>query len=207
MPGMYAYIKGELTEILEDRIVVEAGGVGYEILVPATVFDELPMVGDECKIYTYYHVREDVRALCGFLSPSDKRVFQQLLTVNGVGPKAALDILSALSPEDLQFAILSEDVKTISRAKGIGLKTAKKLILELKDKISLEETFEENLARKQTKKAKEEEHSVTNDAVEALTALGYSPTEAAKAVRAVGATEDMDVEAVLKAALKKMSFR
>ena len=126
---MYAYIKGELTEVLEDRITVEAGGVGYEILVPATVFDELPMIGDECKIYTYYHVREDARILCGFLSRSDKRIFQQLLTVNGVGPKAALDILSALSPEDLQFAILSEDVKALSSAKGIGLKTAKKLIL------------------------------------------------------------------------------
>ncbi|MBQ4473537.1 MAG: Holliday junction branch migration protein RuvA [Lachnospiraceae bacterium] len=204
---MYAYIKGELTEVLEDRITVEAGGVGYEILVPATVFDELPVVGDECKIYTYFHVREDARQLYGFLSRSDKKVFQQLLTVNGVGPKGALDILSALSPEDLQFAILSEDVKAISSAKGIGLKTAKKLILELKDKISLEESFEESIAKKTAKKAKAEEHSVTSDAVEALTALGYSPTEAAKAVRAVQVTEEMDVEAVLKAALKKMSFR
>ena len=203
---MYAYIKGELTEVLEDRITVEAGGVGYEILVPATVFDELPMIGDECKIYTYYHVREDARILCGFLSRSDKRIFQQLLTVNGVGPKAALDILSALSPEDLQFAILSEDVKALSSAKGIGLKTAKKLILELKDKISLEETFEESLERKSTQKPKED-HSVSADAIEALTALGYSPTEAAKAVRAVKVTEEMDVEAVLKAALKTMSFR
>ena len=206
---MYSYIKGELTEMLGDRVTVEAGGVGYEIIVPASVCDELPMTGDEVKLYTYYHVSENLRGLYGFLSRSDKKVFQQLLTVNGVGPKAAVDILSVLSPEDLQFAILSEDVKSISAAKGIGLKTAKKLILELKDKISLEETFEENLAKKAQKKEKEseEKHSVKSDAIEALTALGYSPTEAAKAVRAVDVTGEMDVEAVLKAALKKMSFR
>ena len=206
---MYSYIKGELTEMLGDRVTVEAGGVGYEIIVPASVYDELPMTGDEVKLYTYYHVSENLRGLYGFLSRSDKKVFQQLLTVNGVGPKAAVDILSVLSPEDLQFAILSEDVKSISAAKGIGLKTAKKLILELKDKISLEETFEENLAKKAQKKEKEseEKHSVKSDAIEALTALGYSPTEAAKAVRAVDVTGEMDVEAVLKAALKKMSFR
>ncbi|MBR1758891.1 MAG: Holliday junction branch migration protein RuvA [Lachnospiraceae bacterium] len=204
---MYAYIKGELTELLEDRITVEAGGVGYEILVPTTVFDELPVIGDVCKIYTYYHVREDARQLYGFLTRADKKLFQLLLTVNGVGPKGALDILSALSPEDLQYAILAEDVKAISSAKGIGLKTAKKLILELKDKIHLEETFEESLERKAAKKQKEETNSVQGDAIEALTALGYSPTEAAKAVRAVAMTDEMDVEDVLKAALKKMSFR
>ena len=136
---MISYIKGPLTEIRGDMIVIEAGPVGLEVRVPLSLLDELPKVGEEVKIYTYFQVREDSMSLYGFLSRQDREMFQQLLGVNGVGPKGALGILSALRPDDLRLAILSGDAKAISRAPGIGVKTAQRVILDLKDKVSADD--------------------------------------------------------------------
>jgi Holliday junction DNA helicase RuvA len=143
--------------------------------------------------------------LYGFLTKDDMELFKKLITVSGIGPKGGLAILSTLDADDLRFAILSGDAKAIAKAPGVGTKTAQRVILELKDKMSLEEAFE-----KKTQHAQQQPSTgtglVKNDAVMALTALGYSSTESMKAVSAVTITEEMDVEAVLKAALKNLSL-
>ena len=202
---MYAYIKGELAEINTDHIVVEAGGIGYQVFISLQTFDYLPSVGEDLKIYTYLYLREDAMILYGFLTKDDLELFKLLISVSGIGPKGGLAILSTLEPDDLRFAILSGDAKAISKAPGVGGKTAQRVILELKDKLSLEDAFEAKTEHVQ-KNAAAAGGSVKNDAVMALTALGYSSTESLKAVSAVEITEDMDVEEVLKAALKHLSL-
>lgn len=202
---MYAYIKGELAEINTDHIVVEAGGIGYQVFISLQTFDYLPSVGEDLKMYTYLYLREDAMILYGFLTKDDLELFKLLISVSGIGPKGGLAILSTLEADDLRFAILSGDAKAISKASGVGGKTAQRVILELKDKLSLEDAFEAKTEHVQ-KNAAAAGGSVKNDAVMALTALGYSSTESLKAVSAVEITEDMDVEEVLKAALKHLSL-
>lgn len=202
---MYAYIKGELAEINTDHIVVEAGGIGYQVFISLQTFDYLPSVGEDLKIYTYLYLREDAMILYGFLTKDDLELFKLLISVSGIGPKGGLAILSTLEADDLRFAILSGDAKAISKAPGVGGKTAQRVILELKDKLSLEDAFEAKTEHVQ-KNAAVAGGSVKNDAVMALTALGYSSTESLKAVSVVEITEDMDVEEVLKAALKHLSL-
>mgnify|MGYP002656830853 FL=1 len=202
---MYAYIKGELAEINTDYIVIEAGGIGYQVFISLQTFDYLPSVGENLKIYTYLYLREDAMILYGFLTKDDLELFKLLISVSGIGPKGGLAILSTLEADDLRFAILSGDAKAISKAPGVGGKTAQRVILELKDKLSLEDAFEAKTEHVQ-KNVAAAGGSVKNDAVMALTALGYSSTESLKAVSAVEITEDMDVEEVLKAALKHLSL-
>lgn len=203
---MYAYIKGELAEKNIDHIVVEAGGIGYLIYVPAQSIDYLPDEGDQIKVYTYLYIREDAMVLYGFLTKDDLEIFKMLITVSGIGPKGGLGILSTLSADDLRFAILSGDSKTISKAPGIGAKTAQRVIIDLKDKMSLEEAFEKKLENNAGGVQKTLNSSTKNDAVLALSALGYSSAESLKAVSKVDITDDMDVEDVLKLALKNMSL-
>ena len=206
---MIAYIKGEVAWIEEERIVLESGNIGYNIMMPASSFDTQDLVGKEVKIYTHLNVREDAMQLYGFLNLDELKTFRLMLGVNGIGPKAALGILSGLTTDELRFAVLSDDVKTISKAPGIGKKTAQKLILELKDKIDLEEVFEtkqEHVRETEGKMESKEENAAKKDAVDALTALGYSSTEALRAVRQTGVTQDMDVETILKLALKNMNL-
>lgn len=202
---MYAYIKGELAELNTDHIVIEAGGIGYQVFISLQTFDYLPSVGENLKIYTYLYLREDAMILYGFLTKDDLELFKLLISVSGIGPKGGLAILSTLEADDLRFAILSGDAKAISKAPGVGGKTAQRVILELKDKLSLEDAFEAKTEHVQ-KNVAAAGGSVKNDAVMALTALGYSSTESLKAVSAVEITEDMDVEEVLKAALKHLSL-
>jgi Holliday junction DNA helicase RuvA len=202
---MYSYIKGELTEINIDHIVIEAGGIGYQIFISAQTFDYLPAIGEETKVYTYLYLREDAMILYGFLTKDDMELFKKLISVSGIGPKGGLAILSTLDADDLRFAILSGDSKAIAKAPGVGAKTAQRVILELKDKMSLEEAFEKKTEHVQMGQSSGS-NLVKNDAVMALTALGYSSTESMKAVSAVAITEEMDVEDVLKAALKTLSL-
>ena len=202
---MYAYIKGELAEKNIDHIVVEAGGIGYLIYVPAQSIDYLPDEGDQIKVYTYLYIREDAMVLYGFFTKDDLEIFKMLITVSGISPKGGLGILSTLSADDLRFAILSGDSKTISKAPGIGAKTAQRVIIDLKDKMSLEEAFEKKLDNNADGVQKTLNSSIKNDAVLALSALGYSSAESLKAVSKVDITDDMDVEDVLKLALKNMS--
>ncbi len=203
---MYSYIKGELAEIAEDLIVVEANNIGYNIHVPGQVLSYLPERGSEVKIYTYLYIREDAMMLYGFLTRDDLNVFKLLLGVSGIGPKGALAVLSVMTTDDLRFAVLGDDEKTIAKAPGIGAKTAKRLILELKDKLKLEDAFESALEHGEQQTAIPGTSAVKNEAVQALTALGYSSSEAIKALQNVEITDGMDVESVLKSALKQMAF-
>ena len=202
---MYSYIKGALAEVELDHIVIDVNGIGYAISIPTNCFDYLPGLGEECKVHTYLHIREDIMMLYGFLTKDDLALFKQLITVSGIGPKGAIAILSALSADDLRFAILAGDSKAIAKAPGIGAKTAQRVILDLKDKMSLEDAFEKKLENKDNLVVSSN-NQVKNDAVLALNALGYSSTESLKAVSKVEITQDMDVEDVLKQALKHMSF-
>ena len=201
---MISYIKGELTEVFEDTVVVETNGIGYNIRVPGSVLDRLPSVGSSVRIYTYLYVKEDAMNLFGFLNRDDLSVFKLLLNVSGIGPKGALAILSTIGPDDLRFAVLSEDVKTISSAPGIGAKTAKRLIIELKDKLKLAEVFETALANKEKASSENDVLLARNEAVEALVALGYARAQAMKAVQQVENAEEKDSEQILKEALKKL---
>ncbi len=204
---MYSYIKGELVEIIgEDLIVLEAGQIGYNIRIPSQVLDYLPGIGSEVKIYTYRYVREDAHILYGFLSRDDLEVFKLLIGVSGIGPKGALAVLSVMSTDDLRFAILSEDSKAISKAPGVGSKTAQRVIIELKDKLRLEDAFEAKLAHKEDSPVRSVVNSKKNEAVEALVSLGYSSSEALKVLSGIAITEESSVEEILKEALKSMAF-
>ena len=205
---MIAFVHGMAVDMTESSVVVEAGGIGYEIYMTGADLSEIRM-GEDVKVHTYFSVREDAMKLYGFRAKDDLQMFKLLLGVNGVGPKAALGVLAGITADELRFAILSDDVKTLSKAPGIGKKTAQKLILELKDKLSLEEAFEARLENHQTKAAAGAASDLSearNEAVEALTALGYSASESLKAVRKVEAADGMSVEDILKAALKYISF-
>lgn len=202
---MYSYLKGELVEILDDTIVVEVNNVGYNVHIPASMNDNFTGTGQKIKIYTYLHVKEELMELYGFLTRDDLNIFKLLLGVSGIGPKGALAILTVMTPDDLRFAVLGEDAKAIAKAPGIGTKTAQRLILELKDKLKLEDVFENKIVDM----ANEQENSlsgVKSEAVQALSALGYSSSEAIKAVSGVELVPDITVEEVLKAALKQMAF-
>ena len=207
---MFSYIKGTLEEYWEDTVVIESGGIGWNIHVPLSVLDRLPHVGEQMKVYTSFQVKEDSMTLYGFLSRQDLKMFNQLLGVNGIGPKAALGILSSLTPDDLRMAIIAEDAKAIAKAPGIGPKTAKRVILDLKDKISMDDVlplqFAGGQAEANVAAAASGVDGAGKEAFEALVALGYSPTEATKAVRQVEIKEGMNAEAVLKASLKFLAF-
>ncbi len=202
---MYSYIKGVLAELEEDAIVVETGGIGYHIYTTGQTFSRLPSLGDEVKIYTYLYIREDAMLLYGFCSKDELRVFKLLLGVSGIGPKGALAILSVMTTDDLRFAVLGDDAKTIAKAPGVGVKTAQRLILELRDKLSIEDAFEEKLSQAEDT-ARDRAKGAKNEAVQALVALGYSSSEALKALGGIEITEETDVEDLLKAALKNMAL-
>ena len=205
---MIAYVKGtvEYTEPESGLVVLENQGMGYNILIPGKEFSLLPSYGEEVKLYTHLNVREDAMQLFGFLTRDDLVFFRLLIGVNGIGPKAALGILSVFGADELRFAILANDVKTISKAPGVGAKTASKLILELKDKISLEDAFEKKFTEKETVSGESGKNTNADEAVQALVALGYSSTDALRAIRKVEGAKQMDVEDILKAALKHLSF-
>ncbi|MBP3913268.1 MAG: Holliday junction branch migration protein RuvA [Lachnospiraceae bacterium] len=198
---MYAYIKGTVEAVKSDHVIVECGGIGYRIFVPASYPDQL-RIGDEVKLHTFFSVREDAMQLFGFLTEDDLEIYRLLLTVSGVGPKGALGILSVLNADDLRFAVLSDDSTSIAKAPGIGKKTAQKVIIELKDKLSLTDAFEKKAEHVAAAKYGP---SPDMDAAEALTALGYSKAEALKAVRAAAALNpEADTEGLIRAALRTL---
>lgn len=204
---MISYIRGELVSIEEEKVIVDVHGVGYGIFMPGQAMSLLPPIGSEVRLHTYLNVREDAMQLFGFLTRDDLKVFKYVIGVSGIGPKGGLGILSHLTPDDLRFAVLSNDVKAISAAPGIGKKTAEKLIIELKDKLSIEDVL--NHAADKTDVPAQGISGVSgmqSEAIQALVALGYGNTEAMKAVKQVDIEEAGSVEAVLKSALKYMAF-
>ena len=200
MIAIYAYIRGKLTYKDEAHLVLETGGVGYEILAGTRVLSTLPSLGEEVVLFTYFHVREDAQQLFGFLSQRDKAMFERLIAVNGVGPKVGMSILSVLSVEELSVALATSDARMLSRVPGVGRKTADRLMLELRDKIDNDELLQSVTSADQG--AGTASGSMQHEAVQALMSLGYSSIEARRAVdRVAGAT---DVESLILAALKNL---
>jgi len=177
-------------------------GIGYQMMVPMRG-ESFPKIGQEIKIYTHMHVREDDVSLFGFLSKEEKEAFELLIGVNGIGPKVGLSVLSTLSVYELKMAVISEDVKTISKTPGLGPKGAKKLILELKDKLSFEELEEDGVGAEIFDTSADSSDSVMIT-IEGLVSLGYSKSEAAIAVNKVEDAKDLTPEELLKKALKNI---
>lgn len=199
---MIAFLKGKVVSVSENRLVLDVNDVGFQISITSRDAARMPSVGHQVLLYTYLSVREDAMQLFGFLSEDDLEIYRLLIGVSGIGPKAGLGILSVLSADDLRFAVLADDAKAIARAPGVGNKTAQKLILELKDKLSLEEAIEKKLDNAADGGLDLQENK--NQAVQALVALGYSGSEALRAVKQVEISPDMDTEDILKQALKKI---
>lgn len=203
---MINYIIGKLAGVTQSSIIVENGGIGYEILVPLSVIDRVGQVGNEIKIYTYMHVREDLLQLFGFIKKDELDVFKLLITVSGIGPKGALGILGSMGVDDLRFAVLTGDSKTIAKAPGIGAKTAGKLILELRDKLKFNDVKDTNqdISANALPNSNDDSKQMISDAVAALSALGYLTTDAMKAVKSVEVGTYSTVEELLKLSLKRI---
>lgn len=199
---MISYIRGELAAVEEQKAIVDVGGVGYGVYMPGQSLAKLPQPGNEVKIHTYLNVREDAMQLFGFLTREDLEIFRLVIGVSGIGPKGGLSLLSSLSADEVRFAVLAGDAKTIASAPGIGKKTAEKLIIELKDKMDIEEMLNRV---SDTPDVPEDsgtaDSSMQSEAVQALTALGYSSAESLRAVKKA-APACGNVEDLLKEALK-----
>ncbi len=200
---MFAYIEGTIEEITVDSVVLDHEGIGYQIFLPVSDLERLVRGTHNVRIHTHFQVSETGVALFGFLSREEKEMFLLLLSVNGVGPKAALSVMGSLTLDELRFAILSEDSKTISKAPGIGPKSAKRIILDLKDKIDMEEAVG---IRLDAGAAEIGNAGVKNDTIAALVALGYSGTEALRAYNEIENADALDTDAALKECLKKMAL-
>ena len=202
---MISFIKGKLVHIYENVIIVENNGIGYEIFVPVSVIGNMPLVGSEVMIYTYMHVREDALQLFGFLDRDTLEIFKLLISVSGIGPKGAIGVLGTLSADDIRYAVMAEDAKTIAKAPGIGAKTASKVVIELKDKLKMRDVAENISSEIDGQQSIFDDggsKQAVSDAIEALVSLGYSATEATKAVRKADAGDDVTVEELLKLSLK-----
>ena len=199
---MIAYVKGVLAVVGQDSIIIDKGGIGININVPVSIISTLPSIGSEVKVFTYTYVREDAIALYGFMTMDDLDVFKLLINVNVVGTKTALGILSAITPNELRLAVISADYKTITKAPGIGKKSAERIVLELRDKVKMVIEDDSYIAVDSGDVAKSDS---VNIALEALVSLGFSYGEAAKAVKQVDNYEEMDDESLIKAALKHLS--
>ena len=203
---MIGFVKGIVEYVSEDCVVVDVGGVGYNVHVSTDTASKMPRIGEEAKLYTYTSVREDAIWLYGFLARKDLEIFKKCISVSGIGPKGALSILSVMDADTLRYAITSGDKKAISKAPGVGPKMAERLILELKDKVTIDDDM---ISREIA------DHAVSGngfavdmpqkrEAIEALVALGYGQTESLKAVNSIPNIEELDSGAILKAALKRM---
>ena len=201
---MIAYVKGIIEDITEDNAVIDVNGIGYNVKISADTASRLPGIGEAVKLYTYTCVREDAFQLFGFLTRSDLEIFKKLITVNSIGPKGGLAILSVMDADDLRFAIMSGDAKAISKAPGIGAKTAQRVILDLKDRISIDDEMISREIAQGSAASLRADTPQKQEAIAALVSLGYGQAESTKAVNAIEDIETLDSGAVLKAALKKL---
>ena len=195
---MIRYLKGLLAARSENAAIIDVNGIGYRVYIPSNSSLYLLSIGDEVTVYTHMAVREDDMSLFGFSSDGELELFEQLITVNSVGSKAAMAILSAMPVTEVKKAIMFEDVDMITRANGIGKKTAQKIVFELKDKIGTVVAEEQGY---QLNEILPEAGSNKDSAIEALMGLGFSRAEAAESLKGV-TDEDLSVEEYIKQALK-----
>jgi holliday junction DNA helicase RuvA len=199
---MIHFLHGKLVEALPTQITVDVNGVGYEVLIPLSSFDKLPMPGNELKILTHLAVREDAHVLYGFMTSAERDMFRLLINnVSGIGPKIALNILSGMSVTTLRGAVANSDFKALSQISGVGRKTAERIVVELKDKIGPAGVWEAKSAQRSLSPADQK----VNDAVLALMALGFKQVEAHESIRAAQTSlgTDATVEDLVRASLKK----
>ena len=208
---MFAYIKGTLEMKMTEYVVIDVGGLGYKIYMSSIGMEKLGNIGEEVKVYTYYRVREDDVSIYGFNSNEELRIFELLLSVSGVGAKTALAMLAVCTPSEFVLAIVSEDINVLTSIPGIGPKSAKRIILELKDKIKKEEQIQEltnasNTINVKTKmqQAIENEGKIT-EAIVALQVLGYNKREIEKAFETLANKEEMTTEDLIKKGLTILS--
>ncbi len=209
---MFYYISGKLAHLETGVAVIDAGGVGYKLTISGTTYDAMPpnrsvKEAPNVLLYTYMAVREDGIELFGFATETELASFKLLISVSGVGPKAAMSILSLLSPEKFALAVCTEDRKTIAKANGIGPKTAARIILELKDKLMKEHSADDladlSTSASATAPAASAARGKLTEATDALIVLGYSRSEAANALKDIK-IETMDLEGIIREALKKL---
>lgn len=204
---MYAYIRGKIEFKSAEYLVIEAGGIGYKIFTSAQTLSRLGNAGEEAKIYTHLYVREDIFALYGFYSTEELSMFELLISVSGVGPKAAISLMSAVSPSKFGVAVITDDYKCLTKAQGIGSKTAQRIILELKDKLKKQQ-FEDVVHKEHLMDDKDSrsiaESNKASEAISALMVLGYTAIEAGKAVASVY-SEELDLESIIKSSLKNLA--
>lgn len=196
---MIVHLHGTLEEKSPARVVIDVGGVGYEVLIPVSTYDRLPATGQTCRLLTHHEVREDAQLLFGFATEPERDMFELLMGVSGIGPKTALALISGLSVGELQLAIASSDSKRIATVKGVGKKTAERIVVELKDKVNPVEA----LAAGRAAEGDTARAGVLRDAMLALTALGFAEDNARQMVQTVlEADPDVsDTETVLRRAL------
>lgn len=197
---MYSYIKGELVDVAGDHIVVDNNGIGYQMFISSSTHFHMPAIGEDVKVYTYLNVKEDAMQLFGFLTKEELELFKLLITVNGIGPKNALGILGTLEPADLRFAIMAEDAKAISKAPGVGAKSAQRIIIELRDMIDSVETSA------LTNSPVASLNTMKRDVIDSLENMGYSSSQVLKAMDELEISDDDNIEDVLKQVLVKLSF-
>ena len=197
---MYAYIYGQIVEKEPENLIVEANQIGYNIHIAPGMVSRFPEVGQMAKIYTYASVREDAFWLYGFTSIDELNLFKLLITVSGIGPKGAMGVLSVMDVDTLRLAILSQDVKMIAKAPGVGAKSASRIVLELKDKVKPEDVIGSSTQSEDSSAAA----IVRQEAGEALVALGYTVSDAYRVLQQIEITEENTVEDVIKAALRRM---
>src|SRR2546421_7232570 len=199
---MITFLHGKLVDSLPTQVVVEANGIGYEVLIPLSSYDKLPQPGQELKLLTHLVVREDAHTLYGFMTSAERELFRMLInTVSGIGPKIALNVLSGISVTAFRGAVANSDVKALSQISGVGKKTAERIIVELKDKIGAAGAWEAASAQR----ALSPEDQKVNDAVLALLALGFKQIEAHDTVRKAQASlgAQATIEDLVRACLKK----
>jgi Holliday junction DNA helicase RuvA len=199
---MITFLHGKLIEALPTQVVLEVGGVGYEVLIPLSSFDKLPQPGSEVKLLTQLIVREDAHTLYGFANAADRDLFRLLINnVSGIGPKTALNILSGMNAVTFRGAVANSDVKSLSQISGVGKKTAERIVVELRDKIGAAGAWEASSAQRALSPADQK----INDAVLALMALGFKQVEAHESVRAAQSAlgSQAAVEDLVRASLKK----
>jgi Holliday junction DNA helicase RuvA len=200
---LFAYLKGSLANKYNDYLVVEVNGIGYRVFTALSTLESIGSVGDEVKVFTHLYVREDNISLYGFCTEEELGMFELLIGVSGVGPKVAISVLASMTPSRFSLAVITDDVKTLTKAQGIGTKTAQRIILELKDKIKKEQlTAKDGIETDKEDMGKE--GSRVSEAISALMILGYTSLEAQKAVMSVY-SEDIDLEVIIKNALKGLA--
>lgn len=195
---MIAFLRGKVASVDEVGAVIDVNGIGFSVIMPLIDINNLPEIGAETTVYTYMYVREDVCDLFGFSDRESIKYFKKLISVSGVGPKAAISLLSALTPSEIALAIISSDAKTIGRAKGIGPKMAQRIVLELKEKVDTKDAVESSDTMVSHKPSQDA------SAVNALIALGCSPSEAQKTVMQISG-DNLSTEDIIKEALRRLS--